>query len=1062
MLHMPDRHRIVRSSVLLAVGALAVLLAGPARAQVKDQPLMNLRESVQEISPKNFLLTFSADAFLPKEGGDSSPFEGTVARAAGEWLAGQGKAPKYNQATHVVEVVSGQVSESKMTAKLKITLKPDRWVPKDGKPREMTAEIDAKILPLTGTPEEGPTPIRFWHIKPKSQGAELKLEGTFTSQFEGRTAKGKVTGTFSLPVRKGSWNMGQWDDGLKLHFNMGTERVNWNHVRLTLAELASVRDLSGYKGLRMVVASPKPRTDVSVSVWLREEDGSWYYMKKAIPLADATNESVLLFDDFAEAEWVAPGNHMDEDYVFDTSAISHMAIGVVNPLGVGEVDFTVQKIDLLADDRPALEPAKVVATGKTLSVNGYEFVPPGLFGGYAPHLPQKFRPGCQRDLYPSTYPRVPAQRHTFIGDDDLTDAVKLAKALTDPQTPAAKRIVGMVSSKRMRGVQRIAKSGKAGRDARNMARGLNELLRKRGLYDADAFSNVKLPADLQAKVARIGDLNDTELMRVNRQLIGLAFEGLIAEMGPPATELFHLDCLGERKEPAWLLSRSNWREALAGFGRAYAANCQKADYEGYFEFWNEPYLNWAERSRVNYNLKFYNVGDAQEGGPVRVRYGGRTDGPVIPHLKWRKVDGKWQVYDPTAFSYWSGRGNGWIYDQMLAAVGKAIKDTNPKVRVLAGWGFRWNEDHWAAWDILYKPTIDRNINWIDGIHEHHYQGDTTAMPGSYEVVAAYGKTRYDKWLPCYNTETNDLIDVPARGFVDTPAKAAAAKNYRRMVYNLRDILYCVFQTPDKALGRTVIHWPHTEQGSEVCYTMLKNLRGRLIRCETSDPDVWMVASIDGTDPRAMPPGQPDRREYVAFVFNDHRSPRTIEVTVEAPEGTRFSTGVIEKTYRDEKTFQVALLSEKAAGDATRRTYKITLPERGAWKIALPLTGKVPDEVHLAQQQFFAKEILQDVLPTKTLTASVQVDKDMLARAGKAWLRLVVENLSDGEGSVEVAGRRIALPKARTADNINRIVLLPVDPKVLDASNSLVFRVNEGNFDGYRVDMASIVVEAPAK
>ena len=55
-----------------------------------------------------------------------------------------------------------------------------------------------------------------------------------------------------------------------------------------------------------------------------------------------------------------------------------------------------------------------------------------------------------------------------------------------------------------------------------------------------------------------------------------------------------------------------------------------------------------------------------------------------------------QVVDPTSFTYWSGPGKGWIYDQMLGVIAPAMKAVNPEQRVLAGWGFRWNEDHWAA------------------------------------------------------------------------------------------------------------------------------------------------------------------------------------------------------------------------------------------------------------------------------------------------------------------------------------------------------------------------------
>ena len=54
------------------------------------------------------------------------------------------------------------------------------------------------------------------------------------------------------------------------------------------------------------------------------------------------------------------------------------------------------------------------------------------------------------------------------------------------------------------------------------------------------------------------------------------------------------------------------------------------------EFWNEPYLNWAERSRIHFNVKFYRQDLAKENGPVSVK---RADDKldIIPHFKWVKA-----------------------------------------------------------------------------------------------------------------------------------------------------------------------------------------------------------------------------------------------------------------------------------------------------------------------------------------------------------------------------------------------------------------------------------------
>ena len=103
---------------------------------------------------------------------------------------------------------------------------------------------------------------------------------------------------------------------------------------------------------------------------------------------------------------------------------------------------------------------------------------------------------------------------------------------------------------------------------------------------------------------------------------------------------------------------------------------------------------------------------------------------------------------------------------MFEVYGK-VKEVNPDCQVIVGC-MKWHEDHWAAWDLLFKPTIDKNIQYIDGLHEHHYS-DVTDMAGS-ETMVAYCKTKYDKWIYGYNTETTDLLDVPAVGVANSPER----------------------------------------------------------------------------------------------------------------------------------------------------------------------------------------------------------------------------------------------------------------------------------------------------
>ncbi|HUS92570.1 MAG TPA: hypothetical protein VM695_12010, partial [Phycisphaerae bacterium] len=370
-------------------------------------------------------------------------------------------------------------------------------------------------------------------------------------------------------------------------------------------------------------------------------------------------------------------------------------------------------------------------------------------------------------------------------------------------------------------------------------------------------------------------------------------------------------------------------------------------------------------------------------------------------------------------------------------------------------------DHWDAWRVLYRDTIDRNIGWIDGIHEHHYQGEPTGMHGSYEVAACYGVTKHGKWLYSLNTETNDLLDSPARGRLDTPEKIRLSTEYRRMVYNMRDCIYAVLQSPDKLYGRTVIHHQRMPEAARVGYGMMKNVRGRLIETAGSDPDVWVVASVDGTDAQSMPRPDEPQRALVVFVLNDHLQPRKISLDIAAPDGTEFAGGTIQRNTVDWGTFAIDLKEAKADARGRKAHFDIEVGGKLAWKVTLPLARPIVEADQVRRRQFFSADILQEVRRGRPFATTVALDAKALGAAKRAMLRLVVEDVARDEGVVKVNGREMPLPAACTQDNVSRIVELPLDVAALAGKAAVEFSVRPGNHQGYQVDMTSIVLEERA-
>ncbi len=940
-------HRSALAAVLAMSACSAIAGEGATTA-----PLMDLKTAIQFHDEANAQLDLVCAGIFA----NSTNLRLTI--VDGVWQAGSASIGGFNQAKHpcTTDLKSGS---GKVSGRILLTLKPDQWVPKDKLERTIPIDLDL-AYDKSGDPQSWKV-TGTWKATLPAGDAVVEKFGT----------AGAVTGTTTKPVGGGRFQRGEWNqDGIRLDFDLGSKRTNWNRSEFSVNGFAKPQDWSSATGLRLRIRSEQPQPGVQVGLWIRETDGCWYYQRYVCPLVGTENTGTAWFSDFTVAEYVSPGDFADADFTLDLKRITGLAIGVVNPFGAGKVSFTVTGIDLVTDPAQAPKPAHLTVTGRTLAVNRHELVPAGVFGGFAPDLPAKYRPGCQR-IYHTTPEGGP--------------------------TP------------------------------------------------------------------------------------------------PKSGETFIIDLWGDRTHPAPILTDAKWETMLRTNTKAFATAAKQRPGAHVLEFWNEPYLDWGKpagrgRSSV-FETRYYDVSKAVAGGPVAIKH----NGVVVPHfrwvdsgrLSWTDAAGKglpkgesapekakagdtidlkgktytarthWTIEDDTKFTYWSAQGTGFLYDSMAEVVAKTAKETNPDVAVIAGWEFRWNEDHWAAWDLLFKPTIDRIGAWIDGVTEHHYQGDTTGMNGIYEVLAAYGLAKHNKWLHSYNTETNDLVDIPAVGVVDTPEKAKAAYQWHIMVYNLRDCLYSVLQSPDKLRSRTVIHSDTTPKATEIGYGLMADLRGRLVATTSDDAKVWCVASIDGTDPKAMPAD--GAAKLVVFVWNDHRSVQTASVDIAAPTGCTFTKAVIE-TPVVAPDFQLSLAKQDVAASGTAFTRQLTLEPRSVARIVLPLAGTPPSQAELVRIQHFSKDILQIAKPGTTASTSVAIPPAERASAKRAWLRLVLEDLADGEGSLKFNGTVIALPRTVTNDNTTRIVELPLDLAQVREANTLEFSVNAGPFAGYRVDLASIVSE----
>ncbi|MFP4106323.1 MAG: DUF4352 domain-containing protein [Phycisphaerae bacterium] len=374
--------------------------------------------------------------------------------------------------------------------------------------------------------------------------------------------------------------------------------------------------------------------------------------------------------------------------------------------------------------------------------------------------------------------------------------------------------------------------------------------------------------------------------------------------------------LYDRKQVLPQVDHADWQKGAKAAGQGIGNSAKSLGSNAYVEWWNEPYLELQRMAERKLTSKLKAPEGVKEGDPVVLH------GKKLESMVWTRDGDKWVVKDPTRFTYWSARQNAIWYTETFVAMAKEAKKIAPEVNLIGGFGFRWNEDEWASWELCDKYLIDNAIEYLDGYCEHHYQGHTDGVAASYDVLQAYTDWKYDKRLPIYNTETNDLWDAPARG------RAAAAGQFhgkfrsrRRMIYNLADILYLIKTQPDKAVARAIhAHWKSAGDN-------------RIKLGDTSDNKQFKVKATGMKFAQKV--GETISGDDAVFVVID------VEVTNKNRRNRNFSPGLLKiKKGDDVQTIQKA---EKIK-DVSISTRKIDPRKTATGKVVYKIPAEMKDAV----------------------------------------------------------------------------------------------------------------------
>ncbi len=493
---------------------------------------------------------------------------------------------------------------------------------------------------------------------------------------------------------------------------------------------------------------------------------------------------------------------------------------------------------------------------------------------------------------------------------------------------------------------------------------------------------------------------------------------------PKKTPLF-IECFFDRYQPALVLTkRDDWKEYIVNSATKYAQAAKTTGHDHIVEFWNEPYLNWACKPGVNYDGRFYKTDDAKPGGRVTIKGHDKPTEYLVwdrkKKLAWRngqvdyvrtryipkdkqvgdvwkqgsreyKIIERWWAKDTTQKHYWSGKQSVKWYLQMFKPFAKTIKTVNPDVTVLGGWGFNIYNEGWDSWRVLYKPLIDECHPWMDGIHEHHYGGDTRRVAASYETAYAYALGTYDKKLRFYNTETSGWADPQQPTARPNPSGKKESHRRGASMYLMRDITYLIAVCPDKAASRTAHYWGNPKLDS-IGFKALAKLRGKLLHVSNGlMQDMWTVASYDQKNNRVC-----------AVVFYDNPDGLEFPFHIQAPMGTKIKAARMLVPKIADGAYQ--LVESKLKHKTASLSHRIKTDGKTVRVFLLDLEGQADKLKHVVEQQYVSKDVVTSLKPGASMKTSIKIPARQLATRPTARLRICQEGAKGRSLTVKVNGK----------------------------------------------------------
>ena len=222
----------------------------------------------------------------------------------------------------------------------------------------------------------------------------------------------------------------------------------------------------------------------------------------------------------------------------------------------------------------------------------------------------------------------------------------------------------------------------------------------------------------------------------------------------------------------------------------------------------------------------------------------------------------------------------------------------------------------------------------------------------------------------------------------------------------------------------------------------------MMKVESSDPDVFVVASIDGSDPQnPVPENLSPEKTLCLAMYNSAQERRDLELQLPQPLSSKVVLHRIGGHLRHHLKTESLTLSKKAEIEAW--SFQLSPGElvviESPWGEASP-----QQKYHRAQQP--GHGLLVDVFEEWKEVIPLPKEKPQ-----RAWLRLCAERLDRGECSLTINGHSVEMPPLITPENGAYVVDVALPLEILQSENEIHYHVKEGRA-GFFLVTHSIITE----